>query len=352
MSYHDHKTLVNLGQKEALLNEYKGNLFEFLVAKELAVLLKKEAFFLSHLSRELMERLRLYQETLLEYDRDLYQKLPVLAKTLVTDLFSSWDESKKAELLQANEIFLLGKLEATSGERLWKEADIILRHTSDPVMEIPISLKLSKKGSYTNTKSAGIMSFFPTYFSRFDERCSDIENVHRRQERFNLLIDSSFDQMALLLHREKGLAYEGGFGNSYLGHYPDLPGELVGVDREILMDHYKRLSEGLLNELKLLESIDAKLFRQCLFELMGFSSMETRVWTCFHQDHHFSYAHEQDLRSFLKKCEKEERVEFLPLEGAGSVNIKIVDIILQLRIKPMNKFTTKAYKVNCSVKWQ
>ena len=350
MSYHDHKTLVNLGQKEALLNEYKGNLFEFLVAKELASLVKKESFFLSHLSRELLERLRVYQETLLEYDRDLYQKLPLLAKNLVMNLLKKWDESFRNKIFSTNEIFLLGKLEATSGERLWKEADIVLRYGASND-ELPISLKLSKKGSYTNTKSAGIMSFFPKYFGMFDQRYPDLINTEILQRRFNLLLDNSFDQMALLLHREKGLVYEGGFGSSYLGHYPDLPGELQGVEREILMDHYKRLSLALLNELQELKSLDQSLFTDSLFELMGFSSSETLVWTCYHQDHVFSEAHEYDLNSFKKRSENENVIKFLPLEGSGSVNIKVFDAILQLRIKPMNKFTTKAYKVNCSVKW-
>lgn len=351
MSYHDHKTLVNLGQKEALLNEYKGNLFEFLVAKELATLLKKESFFLSHLSRDLLERLRLYQETLLEYDRDLYQKLPVLAKDFVKELYASWSDDKKNEFLSIDEIFLLGKLAANSGERLWKEADILLRSGSGINFEIPISLKLSKKGSYTNTKSAGIMSFFTTYFEVFDEKYQKPLSIHDRQARFNLLLDNSFDQMALMLYREKALVYEGGFGPSYLNHYSDLPGELQGQDREILMEHYKRLAKALVDELKELSRLDSQLFTRCLFDLMGFSSEETRVWTCYHQDHLFYEAHEESLNGFAKLCATQNDVTFLPLEGAGSVNIKLVNLTLQLRIKPMNKFTTKAYKVNCSIKW-
>lgn len=351
MSYHDHKTLVNHGQKEALLNEYKGNLFEFLVAKELATLLKKESFFLIHLSRELLERLRLYQETLLEYDRDLYQKLPTLAKSFVEHLFTSWSQDKKNEFLNADEVFLLGKLAATSGERLWKEADILLRSSKDSGYEIPISLKLSKKGSYTNTKSAGIMSFFTTYFETFDERYQNPLRVHDRQARFNILLENSFEQMALMLYREKGLSYEGGFGPSYLNHYSDLPGELHGQDREILMEHYKRLSKALMEELKELAHMDTALFIRCLFDLMGFSAEETRVWTCFHQDHLFYEAHEASLKGFSKLCQTQKDLTFLPLEGAGSVNIKLVNLTLQLRIKPMNKFTTKAYKVNCSIRW-
>lgn len=351
MSYHDHKTLVNHGQKEALLNEYKGNLFEFLVARELSVLLKKEAFFLSHLSRELLERLRLYQETLLEYDGELYQKLPKLAHDFIINLFSMWTDSKKKEFFDADEIFLIGKLSANSGERLWKEADILVKKSQSSLFEIPISLKLSKKGSYTNTKSAGILSFFSQYFHVFDEKFQNIASITDRQTRFNLIIDNSFEQMAFSLHQEKALVYQGGFTQNYTDNYPELPGELKGRDHDILMEHYKRLSSNLLFELNELALLDDRLFINCLFELMGFGSLETRVWTCFHHDHNFYNAHEVDIKKFKDSCYREKQLEFMPLEGAGSVNIKLSNIILQLRIKPMNKFTTKAYKVNCSVKW-
>ncbi len=351
MSYHDHKALINLGQKEALLNEYKGNLFEYLVAKEVASNLKIESFFLAHLSIDLLNRLRLYQETLLEYDQNLYRQLPVLANAFVTQIISNWNSSKKEVFTRVDEIYLLGKIEANSGERLWKEADIVLRNSKDSSFELPISLKLCKKGSFTNTKSAGIMSFFSNYFNKFDELYPDSESVLLRQKRYNFLIDNSFEQMALLLHREKNLPYEGGFHRPYLEKYSDLPGELEGRDREILMDHYKRLAQGLVVELKELNTIDAELFKHCLFDLMGFSSSHTLLWTCFHHEHQFVSAHEDDMKSLVSANFLKKNVEFYPLEGAGSVNIKILDNVLQLRIKPMNKFTTKAYKINCSVKW-
>ena len=35
----------------------------------------------------------------------------------------------------------------------------------------------------------------------------------------------------------------------------------------------------------------------------------------------------------------------------NSFDIIFESIILQLRIKPMNKFTSKSYKVNCAVKF-
>lgn len=349
MSYHDHKHLQNQTQKEALLNEYKGNLFEYLVAKELAQFLNNEAFFMRHLSRDLLDRLRIYQETLLNYDGDLYQKLPVLAHEFFKNLVSSWSTEKVQFYRSCDELFLLGKLEANSGERLWSEADLLLRSSLDKHLEIPISLKLSKKGSFTNTKSAGIMSFLTTYFSNYSDllKTNNLSSIEVRQERFNLVIDNSFDQMCLLMHQEKGLKFSGGFENSWPLHFPDLPGDLTGADHQILMDHYKRLSLALLAELEELYEINQNLFLKSAFVLMGFGELRIHSWTCFHHDHVFFKAHELD-RSQLEDVRE---IVFLENESYGSINLKIHKFILQLRIKPMNKFTTKAYKVNCSVRW-
>lgn len=37
-------------------------------------------------------------------------------------------------------------------------------------------------------------------------------------------------------------------------------------------------------------------------------------------------------------------------DGASSFDIAFKKFVLQIRVKPMNKFTTAAYKINCSIK--
>lgn len=355
MSYHDHKKLENNEQKEALFNEYKGNLFEYLVADELARQLSLSAFFYQNLSPELLERLKIYQETLLSYDAELYKKLPLLAKSFIQDLFQSLSYEEKTKLSGYQALYVLGKLQANSGTRLWDEADLLLRTTNtetnvQTLDELPISLKLSKKGSFTNTKSAGIKSFFTNYFKAFSVENDD--SLIARQNKFNQFIDSSFDQMTIQLYERHGLTYQGGFGPEWALNFTELPGLLDPADHQILMDHYKRLSDYLLIELKSLYKMNETLFKEALLELMGFKSASSWQWTCYHQDHQYDHFCFYDLESWRKKLMTATLHFSEENSGFGSVNFYFDNFQVQLRIKPMNKFTSKAYKINCSIKWQ
>jgi hypothetical protein len=359
MSYHDHKKLENNDQKEALFNEYKGNLFEYLVADELARQLSLSSFFYQNLSVELLERLKIYQETLLSYDAELYKKLPLLAKNFVVDLLSALSVEEKKKLSGYSCLYVLGKLQANSGTRLWDEADLLFRHhvhseseaNSD---ELPISLKLSKKGSFTNTKSAGIKSFFLNYFKIFGLLPNHNLSVslEERQSRFNQFMDNSFDQMTFQLYERNGLNYQGSFGAEWAENFTELPGLLAPPDHQILMDHYKRLSDYLLQELKELFEIDSLSFKECLLELMGFKSASSWQWTCYHQDHLYDHYSFYDLDFWRKKLMSSDLNFGEETSGFGTVNFHFDNFQVQLRIKPMNKFTSKAYKINCSMKWQ
>jgi len=358
MSYHDHKKLENNEQKEALFNEYKGNLFEYLVADELARQLSLSAFFYQNLSPELLERLKIYQETLLSYDAELYKKLPLLAKSFIQDLFQSLSYEEKTKLSGYQALYVLGKLQANSGTRLWDEADLLLRTTNtetnvQTLDELPISLKLSKKGSFTNTKSAGIKSFFSNYFKGFlaTPAIKSI-SLDERQSKFNQFIDTSFDQMTIQLYERNGLHYQGGFGPEWALNFTELPGLLNPLDHQILIDHYKRLSDYLAIELKELYLLDEFHFKESLLELMGFKSLSSWQWTCYHQDHVYDHFSFYDLEYWREKLMNADLKFGEESTGFGSVNFYFDNFQVQLRIKPMNKFTSKAYKINCSIKWQ
>lgn len=366
MSYHEHKKLENNEQKEALFNEYKGNLFEYLVADELARQLQLSAFFYQNLSPDLLERLKIYQQTLLSYDEVLYKKLPTLAKTFVFELWSSLSQVEKEKLSKFSAIYVLGKLQANSGTRLWDEADILLRQhsisqgassvsaTNDGLLcELPISLKLSKKGSFTNTKSAGIKSFFSNYFKGFSNTAAHKSiSLEERQSKFNQFIDTSFDQMTIQLYERNGLHYQGGFGPEWALNFTELPGLLNPADHQILMDHYKRLSDYLAIELKELYLLNEFHFKESLLELMGFKAHSSWQWTCYHQDHVYDHFSFYDLEYWREKLMNADLKFGEESTGFGSVNFYFDNFQVQLRIKPMNKFTSKAYKINCSIKWQ
>ena len=67
-------------RKEALLNEYKGNLFEFLVALEFAKKFSLQTQTLEGISKGAFEMLKQQEEYIRSYYPSLLTKLPFLAK--------------------------------------------------------------------------------------------------------------------------------------------------------------------------------------------------------------------------------------------------------------------------------
>ncbi len=137
-------------RKEALLNEYKGSLFEFLVASNLAAKLNFESSFLDDLSENQLSMYEQQEPYLRNHFPSLLVSLPKLAE------FTAKKIIKKLNLVSIEKIDLIG-MNAGS----LTEADIII---SSQGTKYPISLKISKKGSFTNTKSAGVKTFFIKYF--------------------------------------------------------------------------------------------------------------------------------------------------------------------------------------------
>jgi hypothetical protein len=81
----DWSVLKGSGQNEALVNELKGNLFEYLVGSLLARGLNLEAKFVNDFNQQnggqSKSDLVGYQQWLIEADRNLYLKLPKLAQS-------------------------------------------------------------------------------------------------------------------------------------------------------------------------------------------------------------------------------------------------------------------------------
>ena len=320
---------TTLAQEEALLNELKGNLFEFLLGLKIATKHEcQEQFFRDfHPS---------YRETLSAYETWLRQKRPHLAIQLPLLAEASFKEVARIIDFKVQEVKLTG--------RLAKEADIVL---AGKEKSLTLSLKLCKKGSFVNTKSGGIFSFVSKYFSPLYR-----EEASVLQEQLNKKTYMSFHQMGLALYEAAGLdKFEGEFTEEWdergFGH---LPGQLPHHLKEIVFKHYQRVIGELYRIFKILLARPT-LFSKALGPIMGLTSPEVNQLLCFHKGtDNYQLAGVKifaglDLEKLLSSMQLNEYRGF-----EAGFEIALKGRVVQIRVKPMNKFTVMGLKVNCSIK--
>jgi len=316
--------------KEALFNEIKGSLFEFLVARNMAVICDREGDFLTSIHSS-------YLNVLSKQDfmmRSFYAEMASFLQrsSLETAQFILKNLSEKPSAIR-----LQGKISEEPEEANFGEADILLFHENKIT---PLSLKLTKKNSYINTKSAGVRSFFRSYFPFIDEQV---------QDQFNEKVDFEFNQLAFDLHTMNDLVFDGSFKQWVAAGKSELPGELTIEEREVLKKYYSRLSFFLYEELDKALRKNAELFLDSCLKLMGFQSQEIIQIICFHD---FFQGKENEIffNSIKNMSLKSNDISLKKFQHTASVDIKLSSVDLQIRIKPMNKFTTTAMKVNCAVR--
>ncbi len=322
------KEIHNKTQLEALKNEIKGNLFEFLVAKEISSINKIEANFHRNLNPSLLAMMRDYELWLRQHDRNLLSKLPVLAKACAEKINNQFD-------CPLTNITVVGKLSDHDIKNFLHEADIVVQMESKV---IPISLKLVKSGANITTKSAGAKSIFHKYFKDFKE-------IDFIQNTLNEYIDQEFDRFARGLYERRGLDYNGRFDSLWTETH--LPGELEGKDREDLYSLYRSLIKHYHDIFTKLLAQDQSLFISSILPLMGLGNKDVVQGICFYK--HGSY----DLDySHVVNYTKMNDIRICALNpDISSFNIIIGEDSLQIRVKPMNKFSAPSYKINCSMKF-
>lgn len=328
-------------QIESLLNECKGNLFEFLVAQSLSRRFKKEDVFLLSLPRDFRGRLQFYEETIRHHDSELLKNLPLLAEAVSENLEQHALFKNKTNL----SFTVIGKIVATNDNELWNETDIVAfeefpdgRHK-----KYFLSLKLTKDHSYTNTKSAGIKSFIEKYFSSFGALASDY------QTRLNLAVDESFYMMGHKLYGMIDQEFNGSFDTRWSTTQTELPGELNSEMKEVVHDNYFRVAIKVHEYLKELHDNSPELFYQSLHALCGFGNPDIIQVSCFHQNALLRDIKIKTQNDMFANNSSEISVKDITI-GVGSFDIAFEKFVLQIRVKPMNKFTTAAYKINCSIK--
>lgn len=316
-------------KKEALFNEVKGSLFEFLVAKKLALLQNQELDFLRSLDRNYLTVLSQQDRMVRQFYPEMIPFLEETTKASVESLQQHLGPSLSAPRLR-------GKF--SNAKDQLDETDITV---SVQDQERKISLKLNKKNSFVNTKSGGIKSFFSVYFPFLQ---SEI------QTEFNRFVDLEFHRMGHELHEYQGLTFPGDFGLWVEKGYSELPGELTIECREILHRYYARIAARMSQILKKAFEENSQNFKKSLAPLMGFSDPQITQLICFHD---FKQGH--DSKVFIheySEIEKALESELRIVQEKSSVNIDFGHCDLQIRVKPMNKFTTTAIKINCSVRFR
>ncbi len=322
--------MQNLVKKEALFNEVKGSLFEYLVASELAILGKTEPQFQRSLDKN-------YLNVLSQQDRMVRKFYPEMLSFL-----------REASVRTSKAVFnflgeaplslrLVGKFSNSARHQEIYEADLLVETSKD---QLPLSLKLNKKSAYVNTKSGGIKSFFTQYFP-FIPRFI--------QDDFNRFVDLEFERMSLELHQLHDLEYFGNFDQWVSLGMSELPGEMDASSRNILKSYYARIAHRMHEIFHQAMDADPKGFQKALPALLGFSSSSIIQVIYFH-----SFPEDEqgliDIHSWKDLSGELDKVKLKDFANISSVEFAIGNWMLQVRVKPMNKFTTSAMKVNCSVK--
>jgi hypothetical protein len=317
-------------KKEALFNEVKGSLFEYLVALEIAKAAKEELLFQTSLDRNYLTVLSQQDRMIRQFYPEMLPFLNQVSKTTARQVIEFLKEVPTAPKV-------VGKFSNSSLSEELNEADMLL---SLKARNLPVSLKLNKKNAYVNTKSGGIKSFFSQYFPFVDSRV---------QQKFNQFVDMEFNRMALDLHALYDLEYTGDFSQWVKSGFSELPGELDQDSRSILKSYYARIAQEMHHILRGAFNLDKNKFISSLPPLLGFGNEDILQVICFHE-FPTSDSPQIEIHRFHDIQEQLDQAVIREFSQISSVELDIGAWSLQIRVKPMNKFTTTAIKINCSVK--
>jgi hypothetical protein len=320
---------VDTSLVDAYLNEFKGNLFEYIVGAKIARSSKLEGQYFSSISPELKKKLQSYESFIRTNKATLISELDRYSTELVSGIEKYLPEN-------ITEIFLVGKIAKSSSTAGLSEADLLIK--GDKLL--PLSLKLSKWQSFVNTKSGGVKSFFSNYFCEFDSEDD--------QKELNSLVDRAFCEMSHKLHECVGLSFSGNWDSWVEQGLSELPGKLTKEHSDILKSYYLKIITFIHQIIVKYNKVNNQNFVNAIAPLMGFGSKDIFQVICFHDP--------KGRDGKLKKIMylKNERIKIQKIDekviNNSFFNIYLEHKVLQIRIKPMNKFTNTSLKINCSVK--
>jgi hypothetical protein len=327
------------------MNEWKGHLFEYLVAEYVTHQALSPLLFYKRLSPSLMLILQRYQQLLQGQNQFLYQRLPLWAQQ-TGELMCHLIHQRK-EIIESVE--WIGKQDQKDLSR-HEEADLLL-FLKDQA-QAPYSLKLCRFNSYVNTKNGGVKSFFQRFFSYAwnDQKQKDFE------ESLDLFYQQLTQRLMALSrdtedgHEEEDLSLDQYWERNQRGH---LPGDLEGEEKMWVHHWYHEVISFIYQQISWIFAQDQwQLQRnESLLSLMGREQKD--LWQVFA----FHGGEFQDLKKILlmdNMAYKKEmkHITLRPLRvGKSFFEVAFTTLRLQIRVKPMNRFTSQALKVNCSVKF-
>jgi hypothetical protein len=328
------KDYNNLAQDEALLNEIKGALFEYLTAAKLAQHFGLISDFLVNINESQRSRLQQYESWLRENRPSLLNILSLMTDKILEKLSATENQfpSKIDKIIWSGEE---GFLENKA------EGDIILYQNNKA---IPLSLKMCKLNSFVNTKSAGLKSVIKNYFGQFKE-------AEFLQHELTQELESSYAILGQELYDSCDL---GEFSGKFEGEWTHshLPGKLPGHLQKILYQHYYRVSLKLQQMFLTIYQQSNEEFLQGLWALCGLT--DANLWQIIWQ-----YESQEQVsgklgilnRQRLKLNTSDLSMTEVVQDGA-SFSVLFAGGELQIRVKPMNVFTTPAMKINCAIKYE
>lgn len=317
-------------KKEALFNEVKGSLFEYLVSKKIANLSQEELSFLQSLDPNYMRVLSQQDRMVRQFYPEMLGFLDEVSTLTVERISRYFNETPTSPRL-------MGKFINSSLASELNEADLLITTTQGV---IPVSLKLNKKNAFVNTKSGGIKSFFSQYFPHLNPS---------KQPAFNQLVDMEFSRMAAELHAIHEIDYSGNFQEWVKLGLSELPGELPPEERLVLKSYYGRIAKEMHSLLTEAQKSSSEKFGDSLAPLMGFGNQNILQVVCFHEFKAKALP-QIEIHPFKEIAKHLIHAEIRPFNDTSSVEVQVGHWSLQIRVKPMNKFTTTAIKINCSVK--
>jgi len=317
-------------KKEALFNEVKGSLFEYLVGKKLSILCGEELTFTQSLDKNYLNVLSQQDRMVRLHYPQMISFLEEVSASAAQALIDHFKEKPKA-------IRLMGKFMNSTVSSEFFEADLLMTTSQ---RDIPVSLKLNKRNAFVNTKSGGIKSFFSLYFPFIDTSV---------QKEFSQLVDLEFSRMAIDLHAHHDMEFRGNFSDWVKRGFSELPGELGREERDILKAYYARIAKAMQIILEGGMRQDPNAFAESLYPLMGFGRRDILQVVCFH-DFKGELKPSVEVHTLDEISSPSNRPIIKAFKETSSVELSIGDWTLQIRVKPMNKFTTTAIKINCSVK--
>jgi hypothetical protein len=323
--------------KEALLNELKGNLFEYLVGLNLAKSFAIKDRFLRSLASDYLLKLKDYDAALRGLDLELYKILPSYAEQAAHTIHSFFRNSK------IERVELVGKLSGSTHSQ--KEGDLLIIDSQN--VEFYLSLKLYKKGAFVNTKSAGLRSFVKKYFSSFT-------SAEQIQKDLSHKFDFEHQAMIQALNAKAGFAQTSGELHPL---WRDrglslLPGKLPPDLSIILYNCYHNMSCILYECLTQFLAEDQEKFVCSIKPLLGFSSENVlQVLTYYQSSREKRYG---DVEVYVHRASEFQGRDLKmqkQSEQLSSFNINLDRALLQIRVKPMSSFVAASFKINCALKF-